>query len=89
MKVDENTLYIIERVKSITCGNYPIYWKYKSNEEIDGYIDSESLLDMSKDLLGEVEYLHELIEDMKRTKEECDEIDPHDKWLDYKEGIIK
>ena len=87
MKVDEQVLHIVERVKSITLGDYPIYWKFKNYDGIDGYIDSESLLGMSIDLLSEIDYLHELIEEMKKPKDKYDDYDAHDRWLDNQNGV--
>ena len=63
MRVDENTYKIIQKAKELTDGVYDIYWK--DSENIDGYIETDTLLSIIDDLIWEVKYKDEELEDLK------------------------
>ena len=64
MKVNEETFDTLKRVEEITGTNYDIKWTDSQN--IEGFIFSEDLFHMIKDLICEVDRLKEEIEDIKQ-----------------------
>ena len=57
MIVNKNNYPILEKASKITCTNYDIKWFNK--DEIDGYIDIESLVYIIEDLINEIDRLQE------------------------------
>lgn len=64
MKIDENVFDIINKVHEITLTDYEIKWF--DAENINGYIESDVLLNMIQDLICEIEHKEEEIEDIKQ-----------------------
>ena len=84
MRIDEDNFEILKKVSEITGNDYQLYWK--DAENIDGYIDSYALFNMVNDLICEIDYLEEKIEDL----EQPNEFDEHSAWQDQQleEGIL-
>lgn len=85
MKVNESNYDILKRVEDITNTDYEIKWF--DAENIDGYIESESLISMIEDLIGKVENLEEEIEDIKSDRDSnyrpvsvAEQIDYNESW---------
>lgn len=64
MIVDKNNYPILKRASKITITDYEIKWF--NEENIDGYIDTESLVYMIEDLICEIDHLQEKIEDIEQ-----------------------
>lgn len=64
MMVDEKINSILERAFNVTLTDYEIRWFDRSNKE--GYIRAEDLISIIEDLICEVGYLKEEIEDIKQ-----------------------
>ena len=64
MKVDESNFETLDRASKITLTNYNIKWF--DAENIDGYIDPDNVITMIDDLIYEIDYLKEKIEDIKQ-----------------------
>lgn len=86
MKINQDIFDILDKVQKITLTDYRYFWS--DAENLDGYVDSNTLFDMVCDLVCEVESMQELIEELRNKENEEYEYDPHDIWLDHKEGII-
>lgn len=67
MKVNESNYGVLKKVSDTTLVDYEIKWF--DAENIDGYIESESLISMLEDLLGELEKEKEKYEDLKNDLE--------------------
>lgn len=67
MKIDENVFDIINKVHEITLTDYEIKWF--DAENINGYIESDVLLNIIQDLICEIEHKEEEIEDIKQDIE--------------------
>ena len=85
MKVNESNYDILKRVEDITNTDYEIKWF--DAENIDGYIESDSLISMIEDLIGKVENLEEEIEDIKSDRDSnyrpvsvAEQIDYNESW---------
>lgn len=76
MRIDEDNFEILKKVSEITGNDYQLYWK--DAENIDGYIDAYALFNMVNDLICEIDYLEEKIEDL----EQPNEFDEHTAWQD-------
>lgn len=57
MKINEDNYELIKKASEITCMNYEIKWI--DAENIEGYIDNETLLSIINDLLIEIDKLSE------------------------------
>lgn len=64
MKINENVFDIINKVHEITLTDYEIKWF--DAENINGYIESDVLLNIIQDLICEIEHKEEEIEDIKQ-----------------------
>lgn len=64
MIVDESVFDIIEKASKITLTDYDIKWF--DAENINGYIETESLISIIDDLIYEFDNLQEKIEDMEQ-----------------------
>lgn len=64
MRVDESNYSTLERASEITLTDYDIKWF--NAENIDGYIDTETLTNIIEDLINEVDRLQEKIEDIEQ-----------------------
>ena len=86
MKVDEAIFETIMKAEKITLTNYGEEIIWKDAENIDGYITSETLLTIIDDLIHEVYYLEEKIEDLENPGE----YDEHTAYQDQclEEGIL-
>ena len=82
MRINENIYNILEKVSSITLTDYEI--KLFDKESKDGYIDNENLICAIEDLLHEIGYLHELIEDMKQPRDEYEDPYSYERWEEHK-----
>ena len=67
MKIDESVFDIIEKASKITLTDYEIKWF--DAENINGYIESDVLLNIIQDLICEIEHKEEEIEDIKQDIE--------------------
>lgn len=67
MKINENVFDIINKVHEITLTDYEIKWF--DAENINGYIESDVLLNIIQDLICEIEHKEEEIEDIKQDIE--------------------
>lgn len=79
MRVTPDNYETLKKVSDITLVDYDIKWF--DAENIDGYIDSESLLSMIEDLIVEYNHKKEEIEDLHQDIEDNYEpkrIDPYD-----------
>jgi len=61
MKVNESNFELLKKVSDITMTDYEIIWK--DAENIDGYIDENTILGMMEDLILEVDRLKEELEE--------------------------
>lgn len=68
MKVDESNFSILEKASKITSTDYEIKWF--DAENIDGYIDVETLIYIIEDLICEVDRLQEELEDMEQDMQD-------------------
>lgn len=68
MKVDESNFKILDRVSQITGTDYEIKWF--DAENVDGYIEEDSIISMLEDLIAEVGRLSEEKDDMERYYKE-------------------
>ena len=68
MKVDESNFKILDRVSQITATDYEIKWF--DAENVDGYIEENSIISMLEDLIAEVGRLNEEKDDMERYYKE-------------------
>ena len=76
MKVDEYVFDVVQKVEKKTSTDYNIMWK--DAENVDGYITADDLFTMVEDLLYEIDYLEEKIEDLERYIENSKEkFDPY------------
>lgn len=57
MKIDEDRYLTINKAQRLLFHNYEINWK--DAENLEGYIDEDTLLDIIDDLCDEVERLEE------------------------------
>lgn len=73
MKVDESNFRYLKNVEEITGYDYNIYWR--DAENIDGYVSSETLFEMVKDLMLEITRYEE-------EQEEEYEFDEYTAWQD-------
>ena len=64
MKVDESNYETLEKASKMTGTDYEIKWF--DAENIDGYIDGETMLCMIEDLIYEIDRLQEEIEDIEQ-----------------------
>jgi len=63
MKVNETNYSILNRASNITGTDYEIRWF--DAENIDGYIDEDSIISMIEDLIGEIDRLEEEKQDIE------------------------
>lgn len=63
MKISVDNYDVFERVQNITKVDYEIIWK--DAENIEGYIDENTILGMMEDLILEVDRLKEELEEEK------------------------
>ena len=68
MRVDESNYDVLYKATEITGIDYNIIWH--DAENIDGYIDSEVLLDIIQDLMCELDNAKEKYEDLKQDLED-------------------
>ena len=68
MQVDESNYETLQKASDITCVDYEIKWQ--DAENINGYIELESLVDMVKDLIYEYGVLKEKFEGLDMEYEE-------------------
>ena len=68
MRVDESNYEILEKASKITVTDYDIKWF--DVENIDGYIDNDSIISMIEDLICEVGRLEERIDDLEQDIED-------------------
>lgn len=68
MRVDESNYEILEKASKITVTDYDIKWF--DAENIDGYIDNDSIISMIEDLICEVGRLEERIDDLEQDIED-------------------
>ena len=61
MKISVDNYDVFERVQNITKVDYEIIWK--NAENIEGYIDENTILGMMEDLILEVDRLKEELEE--------------------------
>ena len=78
MKINQDIFDILDKVQKITLTDYEIKWFDKENK--DGYIDIENLISAINDLLSEIGYLQELIEDMKQPRDEYEDPYSYEAW---------
>lgn len=64
MKVDESNYSTLSKVSDITFTDYEIRWF--DAENINGYIEIDSLLSMVEDLICEVDHWKEKYEDLEQ-----------------------
>lgn len=64
MIVNESNFEILDKASKITLTDYDIKWF--DAENINGYIDTDSLIAIIEDLICEVDHLEEKIEDMEQ-----------------------
>ena len=64
MKVNESNYETLEKASKITGTDYEIRWF--DAENIDGYVDEETMLYIIDDLMCEIDRLQEEIEDMEQ-----------------------
>lgn len=74
----------LERIKKLTSTEYG---EIRFKEDLY-FIFPEYLERLVDDLLCEISYLEEKIEDLENKEKQESEYDPHDLYLDHKEGII-
>lgn len=74
MRIDEHIYEKIKKVKEKTMTDYNIIWKDEKNYE--GYITADDLFSMVEDLLYEIDYLEEKIEDLENKEN----FDPNDEY---------
>ena len=67
MRVTIDNYDTLKKASDITLVDYDIKWF--DAEKVDGYIDSESLLEMIEDLIREIHNKEEEIEDLKNDIE--------------------
>ena len=68
MIVDESNFDILDRVSKMTLTDYEIRWFDEKN--INGYIESDSLLSMIEDLLCEIDSWEEKYKDFEQYVED-------------------
>lgn len=68
MRVDESNYETLEKASKITVTDYDIKWF--DAENIDGYIDNDSIISMIEDLICEVGRLEERIDDLEQDIED-------------------
>lgn len=68
MKVDESNYETLQKASNITFTDYEIKWF--DAENINGYIEVDSLLSMIEDLICEIEHLQEKYEDLQQNMKE-------------------
>lgn len=68
MKIDESNYEILEKASKMTGTDYEIRWF--DAENIDGYIEIETLINIIEDLICEVDRLQEEIEDIEQDKQD-------------------
>lgn len=68
MRIDETNYAIIDRAEKLLFTDYEKRW-YDA-ENIDGYIEEETLLDIIDDLCSEIDRLQEQLEEQKEKHEE-------------------
>jgi len=71
MRISEDEYWIIDKAEKITTTDYEIKWFDK--DTFDGYIDDENLITIIDDLLSEIDYLNEKIDELQKPKEKDDE----------------
>ena len=78
MRIDEYVFEKIKKVEEKTMTDYNIIWK--DPENVEGYITADDLFSMVEDLLYEIDYLEEKIEDLenKEISDPRDEYNPED-----------
>ncbi len=67
MKVNETNYETLYKAMNITGTDYNIKWFDKNT--YDGYIDELDILSMIDDLISEIDYLNEKIEDLEQDIE--------------------
>jgi hypothetical protein len=82
MRIDESSFEILNKVSKITLTDYGIKWF--DAENIDGYIDADNLMSAIEDLLVEIEYLNEKLEDAKQPTEDYEDPYSYEKWEEQK-----
>ena len=68
MRVDESNYETLEKASKITVTDYDIKWF--DAENIDGYIDNDSIISMIEDFICEVGRLEERIDDLEQDIED-------------------
>lgn len=71
MKVNESNYETLQKASDITLVDYDIKWF--DAENIDGYIDSDGLLEMIKDLVVEYNRKEEEVEELKKEIKNMEE----------------
>lgn len=86
MRIDEAVFETIRKAEKITLTNYGEEVLWRDAENIDGYVTSDTLYKIIQDLISEVYYLEEKIEDIENPGE----FDEHTAFQDQclEEGII-
>ena len=82
MKIDESSFEILNKVSKITLTDYGIKWF--DAENIDGYIDADNLMSAIEDLLVEIDYLNEKLEDAKQPIEDYEDPYSYEAWEEQK-----
>lgn len=85
MKIDEELYRDIKKAQEKTLTNYEEEIIWRDAENIDGYITSETLACIVRDLILEIECLEEKTEDLENKDYESYE-DPYsyEAWEDHK-----
>lgn len=79
MRVDESNYDALHKASEITGIDYNIIWH--DAENIDGYVDSDVLLDIIQDLICELDNEIEKYEELKKDLE--DNYKPISHWEEY------
>lgn len=86
MRINENNYETLQRAYDITGRPNKIFWR--DAENIDGYIDYDDVMDLMDALIDEYNGKRDELQELIEYTERDSEYDPHDMWLDHKEGII-
>lgn len=68
MRIDESNYLVIDRAERLLFTEYEKRWF--DAENIDGYIDNDTLIDIISDLCDEIELINEELEEEKNKYEE-------------------
>jgi hypothetical protein len=85
MKVDESNFETLQRAYDITGITNKIFWR--DAENIDGYIDTDDVINLMDVLIDEYNYKRDELQDLENREKNEYEYDPYDLYLDHKEGI--